>query len=46
MLIKKDKMMIMAKDMVGYMGVDMVVKNMGGYTLVPWNQWLDIMDVQ
>ena len=35
MLIKRDKMMIMVKDMVRDVGGDMVVKNMRGCTLVP-----------
>ena len=35
MLIKIDKMMIMAKDVVGDVGGDMVVGNMRGCTLVP-----------
>ena len=46
MLIKRDKMMIMTEDVVGDVGRDMVVENMRRCTLVPYNQWLDIMDVQ
>ena len=46
MLIKRDKMMIMAEDVIGDAGGDMVVENMRRCILVPLNQWLDIIDVQ
>ena len=39
-------MMIMIEDVAGDVGGDMVVENMRRCSLVPYNQWLDIMDVQ
>ena len=39
-------MMIMAEDMIEDVGGDMVAKNMRRCTLVPLNQWSDIIDVQ
>ena len=37
--------MIMVKNMIGDVGGNTVVTSMRGFLLVPYNQWLDIMDI-